>query len=506
MGSILKAVSCKSGNLKNLENYLKQEEKTEEKLMYGKDCNISYFTEQFNNTKIMHEKEEGRQYKHSVHSYNPDDKIDHIIAHEQAKKIANEFKNHEVAVITHKDKENIHSHIVVNSVNYKTGKKIHMSNEDLQNLKDNMVKRDLKIGILEQEKSQEQGKILCQSTKKYRAIEKHFKNENKSYLVELAIDIKNIQEQSQNRANFVAKMKENNWEVNWKDTHKNVTFINTETKKRVRLSNLVKTFNDNTFSKEGLTHEFERFKEQQQTKNRDIRERIAEEKRIAAEKQIAKEMVFVKGGTFQMGSNEGYSNEKPIHSVTVADFYIGKYQVTQKLWQGIMGNNPSHFKGDKRPVENVSWDDTQAFLRKLNAKTGKKYRLLTEAEWEYAARGGASTSSATKYAGSNNIGEVAWYDGNSGSKTHEVGTKAPNQLGIYDMSGNVWEWCSDWYGADYYKNSPQNNPQGAKTGSYRVLRGGSWILSAKRCRSANRGGHAPTNSNGYYGFRLVRAF
>ena len=217
------------------------------------------------------------------------------------------------------------------------------------------------------------------------------------------------------------------------------------------------------------------------------------------------EFIFVKGGTFRMGSNNGDDDEKPIHTVTVDDFYIGKYEVTQKQWKEIMGNNPSYFKGDNLPVGNVRWNDVQKFIEKLNQKTGKNYRLPTEAEWEYAARGGVETiheSSQTKYAGSNNIGDVAWYSSNSGSKTHAVGTKQANELGIYDMSGNVWEWCSDWYGS--YSSGSQNNPQGASSGSGRVLRGGSWLLNTSYCRIANRLGYYPGPSSGYDGFRLVR--
>ena len=162
-------------------------------------------------------------------------------------------------------------------------------------------------------------------------------------------------------------------------------------------------------------------------------------------------MVFVQGGSFQMGSNNGQSDEKPVHSVTVSDFYIVKYEVTQKEWRDIMGSNPSKWKGDNLPVEKVSWDDVQTFIKKLNAKTGLNYRLPTEAEWEYAARGG-NKSNGYKYSGSNDIGSVAWYASNSGSKTHSVGQKKPNELGIYDMTGNVWEWCNDWYG-DYSSSS-----------------------------------------------------
>ncbi|MEI6141604.1 MAG: formylglycine-generating enzyme family protein, partial [Mariniphaga sp.] len=216
------------------------------------------------------------------------------------------------------------------------------------------------------------------------------------------------------------------------------------------------------------------------------------------------DMVAIKGGTFQMGSNES-SDEKPIHTVTVSDFSIGKTEVTQAQWVAVMGSNPSNFKGDNLPVETVSWDDIQVFINKLNTKTGKTYRLPTEAEWEYAA--GASTSPVTdrnKYAGTNSessLGNYAWYSANSGSKTHPVGTKQPNQFGLYDMSGNVWEWCSDWYGS--YSSSPQNNPKGASSGSFRVLRGGSWSDVAQRCRVAYRLSYAPDNRYAYLGFRPV---
>jgi len=223
--------------------------------------------------------------------------------------------------------------------------------------------------------------------------------------------------------------------------------------------------------------------------------------------EYAGEMIFVKGGTFSMGSNDGYKDERPIHKVTVDDFYIGKYEVTQKQWKEIMGSNPSYFKGDNFPVEEVSWNDVQQFIKKLNQNTGKHYRLPTEAEWEYAARGGVETiheSSQTKYAGSNNIGDVAWYDSNSGFNTHSVGTKQANELGIYDMSGNVWEWCKDWYGKYYYRNSPQNNPQGPNSDKYRILRGGSWSNLANRCRVANRVRFYPDYTLDFIGFRLVQ--
>ncbi|HPE58498.1 MAG TPA: formylglycine-generating enzyme family protein [Bacteroidales bacterium] len=222
------------------------------------------------------------------------------------------------------------------------------------------------------------------------------------------------------------------------------------------------------------------------------------------------EMVAVEGGTFAMGcTSEQGSNceddEMPTHWVMVSDFYIGKFEVTQKQWRAVMGSDPLEllFKGcDDCPVENVSWNDIQEFIKKLNQKTRKKYRLPTEAEWEFAARGGTQ-SKGFKYAGSNNIGEVAWYDKNSGSKTNPVGRKKANELGICDMSGNVWEWCSDWHGSDYYKSSPQNNPQGTSSGTLRVMRGGSWFNSTPECRAAYRGGGTPDDRYDGDGFRLV---
>lgn len=216
------------------------------------------------------------------------------------------------------------------------------------------------------------------------------------------------------------------------------------------------------------------------------------------------EMVAVQGGSFQMGSNADDSDEKPVHKVSLSDFYIGKYELTQAQWKAVMGNNPSHFKGDNLPVEKVSWNDIQEFIKKLNQKTGKNYRLPTEAEWEYAAQG-ASTGSAstTKYSGSNNIGNVGWYEDNSNSKTHEVGQKQANELGIYDMTGNVWEWCNDWYDSEYYENSPEFNPQGASSGSRRVFRGGGWYSGGSRCRVAYRGSISPDTGRNNIGFRLA---
>jgi formylglycine-generating enzyme required for sulfatase activity len=240
--------------------------------------------------------------------------------------------------------------------------------------------------------------------------------------------------------------------------------------------------------------------------DRRARER-AEADRIAREKAEAMkiEMVYVPGGTFTRGctSEQGsdcWGSEKPAHQVTLSSFYVGKYEVTQAQWKAVMGSNPSNFRGDNLPVEKVSWDDVQEFIRKLNAQTGKRYRLPTEAEWEYAARGG-NKSRNYKYSGSNTLGNVAWYDDNSGSATHPVGQKSPNELGIYDMSGNVREWCSDWYGA--YPASAQSNPTGASSGSDRVYRGGSWYYNAGSCRVAFRNNDSPGSSYYYHGFRLA---
>lgn len=215
-------------------------------------------------------------------------------------------------------------------------------------------------------------------------------------------------------------------------------------------------------------------------------------------------MVWVEGGTFRMGatSEQGseISDEKPVHSVTLSGYYIGKTEVTQALWQAVMGSNPSEFKGDNRPVESVSWDDCQEFIRKLNSLTGQNFRLPTEAEWEFACRGG-NNSRGYKYSGSNYIDNVAWYDGNSGDKTHPVATKSPNELGIYDMSGNVWEWCADWYGD--YSSGRQTNPKGPYSGSSRVNRGGSWYCVARFCRSSIRLDYYPTDRDNGLGLRLA---
>lgn len=219
-------------------------------------------------------------------------------------------------------------------------------------------------------------------------------------------------------------------------------------------------------------------------------------------------LALVKGGTFTMGSPDTETNrsaDETQHKVTLSDFYISPYEVTQQQWKQVMGNNPSKASKDcdKCPVENVSWENVQDFIQKINAQSpGRNYRLPTEAEWEYAARGGNQTKGYL-YSGSSDIGMVAWYNGNSGKKTQAVGQRRANELGLYDMSGNVWEWCSDWHHSDYYKNSPSLNPTGITSGSLRVLRGGSWN-SPQVCRVAFRNVGAPGSRSDFLGFRLAR--
>ena len=216
-------------------------------------------------------------------------------------------------------------------------------------------------------------------------------------------------------------------------------------------------------------------------------------------------MIAIEGGTFTMGAtseqgDDASNDEKPIHTVTLSSYSIGETEVTQALWGAVMGSNPSHFSGSKRPVEYVSWDDCQDFIRKLNALTGEHFRLPTEAEWEFAARGG-NKSRGYKYSGSNNIDNVAWYSGNSNNETHNVATKQANELGIYDMSGNVWEWCSDRSGN--YSSENQINPTGSISSNYRMNRGGSWGYSARRCRVSYRSYDSPDVCSYGLGLRLV---
>ena len=217
-------------------------------------------------------------------------------------------------------------------------------------------------------------------------------------------------------------------------------------------------------------------------------------------------MIKVDGGTFTMGATAEQGKavdpqEKPPHKVTLSGYYIGEFEVTQKLWKAVMGNNPALFKGDNRPIEMVSWMDCQEFIKKLNALTGLKFRLPTEAEWEYAARGGAK-SKGYKFSGSNEAGNVAWCEDNSDKQSHDVGQKQPNELGIYDMCGNVWEFCADAFVP--YTEASQTNPQNAKADASTIVsRGGGSGSSAWGCRVSYRSGD--TTALRYFGngFRLA---
>ena len=253
--------------------------------------------------------------------------------------------------------------------------------------------------------------------------------------------------------------------------------------------------------------------EQYRREERERREREEAERRrnepsysngILRVKGVEYPMVYVSGDTFIMGATseqigEAESDEKPVHRVTLDSYSIGRYEVTQELWEAVMDSNPSSYRGARKPVENVSWNDCQNFIHRLNSLTGQNFRLPTEAEWEFAARGGNS-SKGHRYSGGDSLGSIAWYDGNSGGSTHDVGTKSPNELGIYDMSGNVWEWCSDRYGS--YSSSSQTNPNGPSSGQNRVNRGGSWYSIARDCRVANRISGTLESRYDNIGFRL----
>ena len=216
-------------------------------------------------------------------------------------------------------------------------------------------------------------------------------------------------------------------------------------------------------------------------------------------------MIWVKGGTFTMGATseqepDAETNEKPAHQVTLSSFYIGENEVTQALWSAVIGSNPSKFKGSNYPVEMVSWDDCQEFVHKLNALTGESFMLPTEAQWEYAARGGVCNHNF-KFSGSYNLSDVAWCYLNSNNSTHSVATRLPNELGIYDMSGNVWEWCQDRYGT--YSSSSQLNPTGPSVGTNRIHRGGSWRYDPGICRVSDRGDCRPSDRYYNVGLRLA---
>ncbi len=218
------------------------------------------------------------------------------------------------------------------------------------------------------------------------------------------------------------------------------------------------------------------------------------------------EFVYVQGGTFQMGDfvGDGSFDERPVHEVTVSDYYIAKHEVTQAQWEKLMGDNPSEFDGANNPVDSVSWNEIQAFIKALNGKSGQRYRLPTEAEWEYAARSGGKRE---KWAGTNDenqVGEYAWYLDNSDQQSHPVGTKKPNGLGIHDMSGSLWEWVHDWY--DLYPSTAQTDPKGPDQGKwgYRTYRGGAWDYIPLIVSVFNRSGHVPDYKRPWIGFRLAK--
>jgi formylglycine-generating enzyme required for sulfatase activity len=212
-------------------------------------------------------------------------------------------------------------------------------------------------------------------------------------------------------------------------------------------------------------------------------------------------MVLVEGGRFMMGNNNGEDDEKPEHEVKLSPYYIGKFEISQTQWVAIMGNNPSYFKDcDQCPVENVSWLDVDEFIKKINKQTGKNYRLPTEAEWEFAARGGNITKGCL-YSGGNDLGNLAWYTDNCGGMTHSAGSKKPNELGVFDMSGNVWEWCNDWYGP--YSGTSSLDPQGISSGHAHVIRGGGWNMDLSHCRVSTRDWNYPDLKNSIIGFRLA---
>ncbi|MDQ3011859.1 MAG: SUMF1/EgtB/PvdO family nonheme iron enzyme [Acidobacteriota bacterium] len=242
-----------------------------------------------------------------------------------------------------------------------------------------------------------------------------------------------------------------------------------------------------------LTAKSSKPKAVQPTSNMNLSEDLGNDIKLA--------VMAIPGGSFLMGSEE-YDDEKPIHRVTLSPFHIGKHQVTQAQWQAVMKNNPSLYKGDNLPVEHVSWEDASSFCQKLTEKTGREYRLPTEAEWEYACR----TGSTGRYCfGDNNalLQKYAWYRKNAEDKTHPIGEKLANDWGLHDMHGNVWEWCQDWYDEDYYWESPEENPQGPSPGTHRVLRGGSFSHDKDQCCSASRGSYTPDTIYRYLGLRVV---
>ena len=232
----------------------------------------------------------------------------------------------------------------------------------------------------------------------------------------------------------------------------------------------------------------------------------AEEKTDAKKSPLQIDMVVVKGGRFDMGSDDEAADRKPAHSVVLKDFSMGKYEVTQEQWEAVMGANPSKYDNCPAcPVTNVSWDDIQTFIGKLNEMTGKHYRLPTEAEWEFAARGGIreDVKNMKKYSGKKLIQTIAWYEGNAKDRLHKVGRKKPNELELHDMTGNVEEWVNDWYGKDYFTKKEVNNPTGPDGGNSKVVRGGSWNSTKEDITVTRRAAYLPKSKSVYLGFRLA---
>lgn len=247
---------------------------------------------------------------------------------------------------------------------------------------------------------------------------------------------------------------------------------------------------------------------QLETEERERQRKIEAERLKYIIDQMTGNMVNISAGTFWMGATDDdqfkQSNELPRHQVKLGAFSISKYPVTQAQWQAVMGTNPSYFKGNELPVEQVSWNDCQAFCQKLSSITGKTFRLPTEAEWECACRAGTQT--IWPFGNEQGLlGQYAWFNGNSGNQTHPVGQLQPNAWGLFDMLGNVWEWCSDWFDERYYANSSQDNPQGPSGGQYRLLRGGGWSNNPNSCRSAFRCWGPPASLGGNFGLRVVVA-
>ena len=242
-------------------------------------------------------------------------------------------------------------------------------------------------------------------------------------------------------------------------------------------------------------------------KEETLRTSESKQQKVEAASVTEDGMVYVKGGCFDMGDifGTGDSDEKPVHTVCVGDFYMGKTEVTQKQWEDVTGSNPAKFQCADCPVERVSWNNVQDFIKKLNEKTGRNYRLPTEAEWEYAARSGGLKE---QWAGTNDeekIGEYTWYGYTANGRTHAVAGKTPNAIGLYDMMGNVWEWCSDRYDKEYYETSPSKDPQGPSDGKTRVLRGGGWRSKGRVLRTTDRNNMPPTIKKfSDMGFRLAR--